>query len=336
MKKKMLILAVLCAAGTVTAQGRLLKSIDFESKSGFQQWPEDAVVELDTEDAKQGKSSIVFTPDNNYVAYFYQKLAPGHEYCIKFWVKMEKAPIKRCGVSIAFAKEGGGNGSGGGLNFPIADLAPADNKWHECTVKFKAPPDIVKGQIMLAMHRTDTVVFMDDFKLYDTSVEAPKPVERGTAVSKGQLLKSISFANASGLMKWPNDVAFDFQKPDGPEGRPAIVFTPAASYSAYFYQQMNPGQYSIEFDWMANEKPISRCGVIVFFTSKGGKRGDLGQKTVPLESLGEADGSWKHAAIPVTVPQGAGITQIMLAMYRTNTPVYIADLKIFQEEAQTK
>ena len=90
MKKMILMLTALCmaagAAETATdnptkAQapqgGILLKSINFESPSGFSKWPADSQVELDTEDFKEGKSSIVFTPDNHYVAYFYQKLTPG-------------------------------------------------------------------------------------------------------------------------------------------------------------------------------------------------------------------------------------------------------------------
>ena len=328
---------VLCATGTLSAQGRLLKNLDFESTNGIQQWPADAVLELDPEEAKQGKSSIVFTPDNHYVAYFYQKLVPGHKYRITFWAKMDKAPIKRCGISIAFAKKSGGNGSAGRETFSLADLAPADNAWHECSVEFTAPPETFNSQVMLAMHRTNAVVNIDDFKLYDMSLEAPKSVEKGTVTSKGELQKSVSFTNATGLMKWPANVAFDFQNPDGPEGRSAIVFTPAASYSAYFYQQLSRGKYTIEFDWKADETPIKRCALIVFFTSPGGKRGDLGQANIPLASLGEADGSWKHAAVPITVPEGTGkVSQIMLAMYRTNTPIYISDLKVYREETPAK
>ena len=65
MKKMMLSFAIVCAAGTLAAQGRLLKSLDFENENGIQKWPADSVLELDPEEAKQGKNSIVFTPDNN-------------------------------------------------------------------------------------------------------------------------------------------------------------------------------------------------------------------------------------------------------------------------------
>ncbi|MBO4630974.1 MAG: hypothetical protein J5858_03535 [Lentisphaeria bacterium] len=334
MKKQLIAFFLISAAGMLCAQGRLLKHLDFESTAGIQPWPEDSVLEIDTEDFKQGKGSLIFTPDNNCVAYFYQPMIAGHKYRITCWVKMEKKPIARCGISLAFAKKNGANDSAGRKMFSFADLVPGDNQWHECKVEFTAPPETHRAQVQLAMYRTNAVINVDDLTLRDLSQEPPADAPKGSIVSKGKLLKSLDFASAEGLMKWPEKAVFNLQKPDAPDGRHAIIFTPEDSYSAYFYQIMPPGEYSIEFDWKAAETPIKRCALMVFFTSPGGKRGDLGQQSFPLSSLGEADGAWKHAAVRFKVPEGVGKTsQVMLAMYRTNTVIQIADLKIFQEES---
>ena len=337
MKKQLTALLLISVAGMLCAQGRLLKRLDFESTAGIQPWPEDSVLEIDTEVFKQGKGSLVFTPDNNCVAYFYQPMIPGHRYRITCWVKMEKKPIRRCGIAVTFAKKGGANDSTGRKAFSFADLVPGDNQWHECKVEFTAPPETHRAQIQLAMYRTDAVVNVDDFMLHDLSQEPPADVPKGSTVSNGRVLKSFDFTSAAELMKWPEKAAFNLKKADNPDGRHALVFTPEDSYSAYFYQPLPPGEYSIEFDWKADETPIKRCALLVFFTSPGGKRGDLGQQSFPLSSLGEADGAWKHAAVRFTVPKGVGKTsQIMLAMYRTNTVIQIADLKIFKEESPPK
>lgn len=331
MKKFTLVLAAACFAGSVAAEGRLLRSFDFEKEAGLQKWPGDAVMELDPEAPQQGKSSIVFTPDNNYVAYFYQNMVPGREYAVKFWYKADKLPIKRCGILLNFTKKGGKNGDAGTQLFSLADFGTANDEWHEQTLKFTAPPETANCQVQLAFYRTNATVNIDNLRLYDAGAPAAESVAPGKVVSTGKLLKQVDFASAAGLQKWPVESVFDLRQPDGKDGRAAIAFMPDSSYSAYFYQQLAPGEYSIEFDWKANETPIARCAMILFFTSKGGKRGDLGNTTVPLSTLGEADGGWKHASFKFTVPANAGASQVMMAMYRTNTPVYIADLKIFQE-----
>lgn len=318
--------------GTLLAEGRLLKRLDFDSQAQFQVWPEDSVAELDDENPKEGKTAIVFTPDNNFVAYFYYPVTSGHEYQLKFWIRMEAKLIPRCGISIAYAKIGGGNGSAGRQSFPAADLAPADNQWHECSVTFTAPDDAVKAQVMFAMHRANATVFIDDARFYDNSRPAAVSAATGLTVSRGELIRKVIFDKPDGLLIWPNETKFDFRKPDGETGRSALVVTPDNSYSAYFYQKLTPGKYTVEFDWIALEKPIPRCALIVFYTSRGGTRGDLGNTTIPLATLSEADGAWKHAVASLVVPENVGDScQVMLALWRTNTTVQVADLKIYRE-----
>jgi len=315
------------------AEGRLLKHIDFESSSQFQVWPADSVVELDDENPKEGKTAIVFTPDNNFVAYFYTPVTSGHEYQLKFWLRMEGKPIPRCSVSAAYAKDGGGNGSAGRQSFSLADLAPADNQWHECSVTFQAPDDAVRAQVMFDIYRSNVTVFIDDARFYDKNMPAAESVAKDTKNSSGELIKSVVFDNSKGLFIWPSEEKFAFRKPESEDGRAALVITPANSYSVYFYQKLAPGKHTVEFDWQALEKPIPRCAFILFYTSPGGKRGDLGNTTVPLADLGEADGAWKHAVVPLVVPEGVGeACQVMLALWRTNTTVQIADLKIYREK----
>jgi hypothetical protein len=327
-----MVLAAALAAFAQPPQGRLLKYLDFESAEGFSAWPADAHVELDPENPKAGRTSLVFTPDNHFVAYFYQPMTGGHKYLLTCWVRMEGRPIDRCALAMSFSKQGGGNGSAGRKEVPLNRLAAADNQWHECRAEFEAPAEAVQAQVMLAMFRANTTIFIDEVRLYDLSLGAAPSVPAGTVRTAGAPLQTLVFqAGARGLMKWPSESAFDFVAADG---RKAIRFTPARSYSVYFYQALAPGEYVFEFDWKALEKPIPRCALIVFFTSPGGKRGDLGNRTVPLATLGEATGGWNHAAVNVKVPAGVGRTcQVMLALYRTNTTVEVADLKIFRRPA---
>ncbi len=344
MKKMILMLTALCmaagAAETATdnptkAQapqgGILLKSINFESPSGFSKWPADSQVELDTEDFKEGKSSIVFTPDNHYVAYFYQKLTPGHEYVITCWAKMDTEPIKRCGIGVNFAKQGGANSSAGNVNFPFAELIPADNEWHFCKVTFKAPENAVRGQVMLSLLRTNATVFIDDFKLYDMSA---KSVAQGTTVTKGTPLKAMKFNSNKGIYSDPKG-KITLGKPEENDGRACLVFIPnndkdCLAYTAYFYQRLFPGDYVVEFDYQTPSDPIARAALIIQFSGPGKKLGEVGTITKKVSDFGACDGSWQHAVIPFKVPQGVNNARIMFAFYRINVPIRIADFKIFK------
>lgn len=337
-QKLLFVLIVAAQVPNVMAESKLVRHITFETTAGIQQWPESSVMELDTESKREGKSSLVMTPDNNYVAYFYQKVTAGHEYKLVFWYKVDKVPIQRCGILVNFAKKGGANGSAGSQLFSMKDFAVADNAWHEHTIKFTPPADAETCQLQLGFYRTNAVVNIDDLRLYDENAvanEAPKEsVPRGTVVSKGKLIKHLDFTSEKGLAQWPSNVKIGITPADNSkDGRPSVLFTPESNYSAYFYERLEPGEYSMEFDWKADDTPISRCGMMIFFTSKGGKRGDLGTKNVPLSSFGDADGSWKHAAFRFTVPADSSACQIMMAFYRTNASVSIADLKIYKEEA---
>ena len=344
MKKILIILSALClVAGTsanaagdpaeAPAGGVLLKSVDFETPAGFSPWPEDSQIELDTEEFKSGKSSIVFTPDNNFVAYFYQKLIPGHEYVITCWVKTDVEPIKRCGIGVNFAKEGGGNSSAGSVLFPFAELMKADNEWHFCKVTFKAPAEAVRGQVMLSLYRSNATVFVDDFKLYDMSAKSVSP---GTTVTKGTVLKSLKFTSADGLNSDPKG-KIALGKPEENEGRACLEFIPnndkdCLAYTAYFYQRMTPGQYVAEFDYKAPAEPIARAAFLVQFGGSGKKIGDLGSVTKKVAEFGTCDGSWQHVVIPFTVPEGTETARIMFSLYRTNVPVSFADFQLIKVE----
>ena len=160
------------------AQGRLLKYWDFEDETDIQVWPEDSIIELDDEFAVAGHRSIVFTPDNNFVAYFYQEMTGGHRYKLRFFAKLSAVPIERVAVAVAFAKAGGGNGSAGRESFPLVKIVAADNEWHECVVEFTAPAEAVKAQVMLSMYRSNAEVFIDELSLCDLSVPGTQATMR--------------------------------------------------------------------------------------------------------------------------------------------------------------
>lgn len=347
MKKILVLLSSFCLAlgaqESTSAEGApqapqggiLLKSLNFESNAGFSKWPGDAQVELDPEEFKEGKSSIVFTPDNNYVAYFFQKLVPGHEYVITCWAKMDAEPIKRCGIGVNFAKQGGGNSSAGSVIFPFAELMPADNEWHFCKVTFKAPEGAVRGQVMLSLLRTNATVFVDDFRLYDMSA---KSVAKGTTATKGKVLRKLNFVSTSGLNSDPKG-KIALGKPENNDGRACIEFIPnndrdCLAYTAYFYQRLFPGDYVIEFDYQTPAEPIARAALMIQFGGPGKKLGELGTVTRKVSEFGVCDGSWQHAVIPVKVPQGVNNARILFAFYRTNVPIRIADFQIIRTASE--
>ena len=96
-------------------------------------------------------------------------------------------------------------GAGGGdladrriaFSQPIRDLVPCDDKWHPATVSFAAPTGACRGQVMLAMFRSNATIFIDDFKLYEGG-SGDVPAARATAVSpaaggKGEMLIRVKF-----------------------------------------------------------------------------------------------------------------------------------------------
>lgn len=193
---KQLMMAVVTAFACVAfGEGKLLKALPFEDPKEIQTWPGDCTVELDDEEKTQGKTSIVFTPDNNFCAYFWQKLTPGKTYTASFMVKADKAPIPRITFAVNFKNSNGK--PAGAFSKPIRDLVPCDDKWHPATVSFAAPAGACRGQVMLAMFRSNATIFIDDFKLYEGGA-GDVPAVKATAASpaasgKGEMLIRVKF-----------------------------------------------------------------------------------------------------------------------------------------------
>ena len=345
------VIAALLLPGAVFA-GNLIKQVGFDSTRGLMKWPASTTIELDSENKHSGKSSIVFTPDNNYVAYFYQKMQPNKQYTVSFWYISDKLPIKRCGIRFNFNKKGGGNGSAGHKLFSMSEFAEADGQWHQFTGTFTTPAETATAQIQLTFYRTNAVVYIDDFKLYagdadastvviETENSATKlsnnksatPMVAVTApAATGNLVKSFTFANSSGWTKWPQANTIELEKATNSNDKDSVVFTPDNNYCLYFYQRFKPAMsYRADFAWKADKMPIKRCGFMLYFTSKGGKRGDKGSKNISLSSLGEIKDQWQYSSFNFTFPEGAYTCQFMLNFYRCNTVVQLADLKIYED-----
>lgn len=180
----------LFAGGILSATvvyGQLLKSIPFESEKEIQTWPGDCTVELDDEEKVEGKTSIVFTPDNNFCAYFWQRYTAGKSYTATFRVKAEKPPIARIAFAINFKKVDGS--PAGSFSKPIKDLVTCDNTWQTAKVTFVCPPEAVRGQTMLAMFRCNTTVFIDDFKLYEGAADVETPTVKAGGGKRKYLLE---------------------------------------------------------------------------------------------------------------------------------------------------
>lgn len=192
--KQTIACGMLVAAGVALGEARLLKSIPFESEKEIQAWPGDCTIELDDEEKTEGKTSIVFTPDNNFCAYVWQAYQPGKTYTAVFDVKAEKAPIPRITFAVNF--KGAGNASVGSFSRPIRDLVPCDNQWHTAKVTFTCPAGANRGQTMLAMFRCNTTVFVDNLRLYEGVPEgvaaASQPAAVGSA-RRGKMLIEVEF-----------------------------------------------------------------------------------------------------------------------------------------------
>ena len=192
---KKLVFALACGAlGPALAEGRLVRAIPFESEKEIQAWPGDCTVELDDEEKVEGEKSIVFTPDNNFCAYVWQRYAPGKPYTATFRVKAEKPPIPRIAFAVNFKKADGT--PAGSFSKPIRDLVTCDNTWQSARVTFVCPPEAVRGQTMFAMFRCNTTVFIDDFKLYEGEAPAASVAAAATAPASGgkrKLLLEVTF-----------------------------------------------------------------------------------------------------------------------------------------------
>ena len=197
MKKLMLCAAAGLAAGVSFGEGTLLKTLPFESEKEIMCWPGDCTVELDDEEKTQGKTSIVFTPDNNFCAYVWQAYQPGKTYTAVFNVKADKAPIPRIAFVVNFKKAD--NSSAGTFSKPIRDLGPCDDKWHTAKVSFTCPAGANRGQTMLSMFRCNATVFVDDFKLYEGGADGVPvsatalPAATSSGAGKGKMLIEVEF-----------------------------------------------------------------------------------------------------------------------------------------------
>lgn len=327
--KKQLLLAVLSAAAlTASAEGKLIKSWNCESPRGIQVWPAGTTLELDEEIFHQGKKSLVFTPDNNCCVYFWYKVKPNNKYSISFYYKTAKAPIARCGATINFKTADGKTIS---QHKPLADVCTADDQWHEAKFEFTAPDTAVNAQVMLAFFRCNTEVFIDEFKFFDESVQINKQPATDLPAPAGTLFKTFNLGNPKEFMKWPDNFNADIQK-DAALNKDYLAFSAANNGSLYSYLRPTAGKtYTVQLLYKASGDALKRCGFTLFFTSKGGKRGDLATKHIPLTELTPSNGSWTPATFSFTVPEKTSNMQFMINLYRLNVDVDIADIKIYQQ-----
>ncbi|MGN0833975.1 MAG: hypothetical protein ACI4RD_10075 [Kiritimatiellia bacterium] len=195
--KKIVAVGVLMTAGVAVGEARLLKVIPFESEKEIQAWPGDCTIELDDEEKTEGKTSIVFTPDNNFCAYVWQAYQPGKTYTAVFDVKADKAPIPRITFAVNF--KGAGNATVGTFSRPIRDLVPCDGRWHQARATFTCPAGANRGQTMLAMFRCNATVFVDNLRIYEGVPEgaADAPAAVSAPAGRGKLLIEVEFEGAA-------------------------------------------------------------------------------------------------------------------------------------------
>ena len=328
MKKHFLLTFLSALALSAHAEGKLIKSWNCENPRDILVWPAGTTLELDDEFAHQGEKSLVFTPDNNCCVYFWHKVKPGNKYSISFYYKTAKAPIARCGATINFKTADGKTVT---QHKPLADVCIADDQWHEAKFDFTAPDNAINAQVMLAFFRCNTEVFIDEFKFFDESVQIEKKSLPTGPVSQGTLFKAFDFKNPKEFMKWPASTPVKVRH-DKSINRDYISFSADANGSLYNYLRPVPGKtYTVEFLYRASGDALKRCGFTLFFTGKGGKRGNLKTQHVPLLELQPGNGSWGPASFKFTVPENTANMQFMLNFYRLNIDLDIADIKIYQE-----
>lgn len=327
MKKQILSALILCLAATLFAEGKLLKAWNFETSSKMQVYPANSVLELDDEEFHQGKKSLVFTPDNNCCVYFWQKVTAGTKYTVTFWYKTDKAPIKRCGMTINFKTADGKNIS---QHQPLADVCQADNAWHEARFEFTAPEGAVNSQVVLNFLRCNTTVFIDEFRFYDESVQIETAALPTEPVSKGKLVRACTFENMRNIYRDPKGDFVTLK--DETLGKNYLSFTADVNYSAYFYLTVQPGkEYQAEFLYRIDGDILQRCGFTLFYTSKGAKRGDLGMLHISAKDLKPSNGKWAHGTFKFKAPEKIHSCQFIINFFRCNVNADIADLRIFEE-----
>jgi hypothetical protein len=182
-----------------TAEETPLFQSGFEASKGILFWPNGAVVTLDSKNFKSGASSISFTPDNNYVAYWYLDVKPAHRYKVTLWYRADKKMLARNGVAINFNLPGQGNGSGGRTNLSFGENK-ADSEWHEFEATFDVPEKVTKVQFLVDLFRTIAAVNIDDLKVTEVG-----PTPESAKAAPAAPTNTDTFSNgdfSQGLTKW--------------------------------------------------------------------------------------------------------------------------------------
>jgi hypothetical protein len=286
---------------------------EFENSTGIFFWPNGTSVTLDTKEFKSGKSSITFTPDNHYTAYWYVDVEPGQRYKVSFWYRADKKMLARNGISISFNLPGQGNGSGGRTELSLGE-GKADNQWHEFESTFDVPEKVTRIQFMLNFFRTISNVNVDDLKLTQLG---PTPESAKAAKPTAAPAVTDAFSNgdfSQGLARWSSwfkdgEATAVVDNENKHEGKPSVRLAGGAGRHILAQRvAVEPGQvYTVSFWARTQNDTVGNSAVTLDFSPTN---------TVPrpyqgLQSLkGSVD--WKKFSFQAEAPADAKFAYLCL------------------------
>lgn len=303
---------------------------EFESSTGIFFWPNGTSVSLDTKELKSGKSSINFTPDNNYSAYWYFDVEPSQRYKVSFWYRADKKILARNGVSVNFNLPGQGNGSGGRAELSLGD-GKADGQWHEYEATFDVPEKVTRVQFMLNFYRTIATVNIDDLKVIPAG---PTP-DSAKAAKPAAPVASEEFSNGNfsqGLAKWSpwfkdGEATAVVDNENKRDNKPSVRLTGGAGRHILAQRvAVEPGQiYNVSF-WARTENDTAGNSAVTFDFQP------TNAAPRPYKGLESMKGSvdWKQFSFQVEAPADAKAAY--LCLIHGGGAINFADIRVEAEK----
>ncbi len=301
---------------------------EFENSTGIFFWPNGTSVTLDAKEFKSGKSSITFTPDNHYTAYWYVDVEPSQRYKVSFWYRADKKMLARNGVSVSYNLPGQGNGSGGRTEISLGE-GKADSQWHEFEATFDVPEKVTRTQFMLNFFRTIATVNIDDLKL---TLVGPTPESAKTAkpaATAAVATEAFSNGNFSeGLAKWSpwfkdGEATAVVDNENKHDGKPSVRLSGEAGRHILAQRvAVEPGQvYTISF-WARTENDTVGNSAVTFDFSP------TNAVPRPYQGLPSLKGSveWKKFSFQAEAPADAKFAYVCLI--HGGGTINFADVKV--------
>lgn len=319
------------------AQGTLIWENGYETIKGLIAWPNGSQIVLDTENKKNGNSSILFTADNNCTVYAYLPMKSNYKYHISLWYKADKTPISRNGILCNFNKKGEGNGSAGNKLLPFENIN-ADKQWHEFSADFVSLPETAVCQFQTCFYRTNASVNIDDIKLYELGSASKEELQVVSGSKEGDTTKGSEvqpFTNgdfedkSSGWSPWfkPEEASFAIDTNEKHSGTASLLISGDAPGRHFLARKVavTPGStYKVSF-WVKTSEANENCAVACDFFP-------VNTKPRPYVGLEKMRGSrpWTQYSFYAEAPAGA--KGAYLCLIHGSGKIWFDDIEFTEEQ----